>query len=60
MADISPPSPWLSVHEVAKHLGDVYDKLGMKDKARDAWKKAVELDEDNLEILRRLRENVEE
>ena len=46
--------------EVAKHLGDVYDKLGMKDKARDAWKKALELDEDNLEILRRLREDVEE
>ena len=52
--------PKNGAYEVAKHLGDVYDKLGMKDKARDAWKKALELDEDNLEILRRLRGTVEE
>jgi len=46
--------------DVAKHLGDVYDKLGMKEKAREAWKKALELDQKNPEILRRLGQYIEE
>jgi tetratricopeptide (TPR) repeat protein len=32
------------VHE---HLGDVYEKLGQKDKALGSWKKALELDSKN-------------
>ena len=46
--------------EVTKHLGDVYDKLGMKDRARETWEKALELDSDNPEIIRRLQRALEE
>ena len=40
--------------EVAEHLGDVYEKLGRMDEARRAWKSALELDEDNLSIIKKL------
>ncbi len=46
--------------DVTKHLGDVYHKLGMNEKAREAWKKALELDKNNPEILKRLGQNIEE
>ena len=46
--------------EVAKHLGDVYDKLGMRQKAIAAWEKALELDQHNPEILKRLGQKIEE
>ncbi len=39
---------------LADHLGDVYDKLEMKEEARKAWEKALELDQGNQEILKKL------
>ena len=33
---------WLQSQNLWDHLGDVYDKLGKADKARDAWGKALE------------------
>jgi tetratricopeptide (TPR) repeat protein len=46
--------------EVTKHLGDVYEKLGMMEKAMSTWRKALEMDRHNPEILRRIRRNLEE
>jgi Tfp pilus assembly protein PilF len=40
--------------EVFEHLGDVYSRLGRTDEARKAWESALELDEDNLSILKKL------
>ena len=45
---------------LADHLGDVYDKLEMKEEARKAWEKALELDQSNQEILRKLDRITEE
>jgi tetratricopeptide (TPR) repeat protein len=41
------------------HLGDVYEKLNMMNEARDAWKKALELDADNESIKKKLDQGVE-
>jgi predicted negative regulator of RcsB-dependent stress response len=32
---------------VYDHLGDIYNALGQKDKARQAWKKSFSLEADN-------------
>jgi tetratricopeptide (TPR) repeat protein len=45
--------------EVATHLGDVYEKLGMKEKAIEVWQEALKLDDDNHELLIRLKRKVE-
>jgi len=45
--------------EVATHLGDVYEKLGMKEKAIEVWQEALKLDDDNQELLIRLKRKVE-
>ena len=37
------------VAEVAEHLGDVYEKLGEMDKAREFWLKALQLDGTRIE-----------
>lgn len=36
------------------HLGDVYEKLGDMDKAREMWEKSLELDPENKEIRNKL------
>lgn len=40
--------------EVAEHLGDVYDKLGMADKAREYWKIAQQKGQNSPELLQKL------
>jgi len=40
--------------EVLEHLGDVYEKLGRMDEARNAWESALDLDNKNPSILRKL------
>lgn len=40
--------------EIADHLGDVYNSLGMKEKAEYSWKKALELEPDNKKIKDKL------
>ncbi len=45
---------------LADHLGDVYNKLEMKEEARKAWEQALELDENNQDILEKLNQLTEE
>ncbi len=45
---------------LADHLGDVYHKLEMKEEARKAWEQALELDENNQDILKKLNRLSEE
>jgi len=40
--------------EIYEHLGDVLDKLGRKDEARDAWHKALELEPDRASLKHKL------
>ncbi|MFO7889557.1 MAG: tetratricopeptide repeat protein [bacterium] len=40
--------------EVADHLGDVYKRLGMEEKARMSWEKALELEPNNSTIKSKL------
>lgn len=40
--------------DVVGHLGDLYDKLQMKDDARKMWEKALELDKSNVNLLKKL------
>jgi tetratricopeptide (TPR) repeat protein len=40
--------------DVVEHLGDLYDKLQMKQEAKRMWEKALELSRDNAGILRKL------
>ena len=42
---------------ILEHLGDNYMKLGDIDKAQSYWKKALELDNDNKEILKKIQES---
>ena len=42
--------------EVFEHLGDIYDKLGEKNSAVDAWKKGLKIDPNNKKLLDRLKE----
>jgi len=45
--------------EVADHLGDVYEKLGLNSKAIEAWEAALELDQDNIQIKEKIRKLME-
>ncbi|NUO82573.1 tetratricopeptide repeat protein [candidate division KSB1 bacterium] len=40
--------------EVFEHLGDVYDKLGQTEDARNAWQKALALDANRASVLQKL------
>jgi tetratricopeptide (TPR) repeat protein len=40
--------------DVIEHLGDLYDRLEMKDEARRMWGKALELNKNNIGILNKL------
>lgn len=42
---------------ILEHLGDNYMKLGDLDKAQSYWKKALELDNDNKELLKKIQES---
>jgi len=42
--------------EVFEHLGDIYDKLGEKNSAINAWKKGLKIDPNNKKLLDRLKE----
>ena len=42
---------------ILEHLGDNYVKLGDLDKAQFYWKKALELDNDNKELIKKIRES---
>lgn len=42
--------------EIYEHLGDVLDKLGRKEEARDAWRKALELEPDRASLKQKLEE----
>ncbi|MBL8000178.1 MAG: hypothetical protein JNL32_16265, partial [Candidatus Kapabacteria bacterium] len=37
-----------------EHLGDNYSKLGLTEKAKDAWRNALRLDESRMEVRKRL------
>ncbi|MCK4395525.1 tetratricopeptide repeat protein [candidate division WOR-3 bacterium] len=39
---------------IYEHLGDVYEKLGDKERAREEWQRALELDPENEEIKKKL------
>ncbi len=39
---------------IYEHLGDVYEKLGDKERAREKWQRALELDPENEEIKKKL------
>nr|HPI74168.1 hypothetical protein [bacterium] len=41
--------------EVAEHLGDVYEKLGLMDEARAFWLKSLQLDEGRNEAKEKYR-----
>jgi tetratricopeptide (TPR) repeat protein len=45
--------------DVIGHLGDLYDKLQMKDDARKMWEKALELDKSNVELQKKLGRSAE-
>jgi tetratricopeptide (TPR) repeat protein len=45
---------------VAGHLGDVYEKLNLMNKAREYWETALELDQNQPEIQRKLNRLAEE
>jgi len=45
--------------EVAEHLGDVYKKLGMDDKAKASWEKALELAPNNSAIKNKINQMME-
>lgn len=40
--------------DVIEHLGDLYDKLQMKEEAKRMWEKALELNRGNVGILKKL------
>ena len=41
---------------IAEHLGDLYDKLGLADKAAFYWKKSLQMDPSNTNLLARIRD----
>jgi tetratricopeptide (TPR) repeat protein len=43
---------------VFEHLGDVYDKLKMPEKAREYWKKGLEMDSSNLSLKAKLEREI--
>lgn len=45
--------------EVADHLGDVYKKLGMEEKAKMSWEKALELEPNNSVIKNKINQIME-
>lgn len=45
-----------STSEYWDHLGDIQYKCGLKDKALESWKKALELDKDNKKIAEKVRD----
>ncbi len=42
--------------EVFQHIGDIYIKMGEKDKAIEAWKKGLDTEPDNIQLLNRINE----
>ena len=43
--------------EVWEHLGDIYEKLNDPEKAKEHWKKALELDKNRDWLLKKISEN---